>query len=143
MSDQQRQKLVDTQLRRRGIVLDDPEVLSAMEDPEEGIRFLPVRVTKTGKLSGEALVSAQRLGKLAQHTRKILREIGQELAAGNINADPFWRGPEHNACQWCEYAAACHFEEGRGNDRRRWLPAVKGEDFWTAVSKETEDRKES
>ena len=143
MSDQQRQKLVDTQLRRRGIVLDDPEVLSAMEDPEEGIRFLPVRVTKTGKLSGEALVSAQRLGKLAQHTRKILREIGQELAAGNINADPFWRGPEHNACQWCEYAAACHFEEGRGNDRRRWLPAVKGEDFWTAVIKETEDRKES
>ena len=144
MSDAQRQKLVDTQLRRKGIVLDDPEVLSAMENPGEGgLRFLPVRVTKTGKLSGEALVSAQRLGRLAQHTQKVLLEIGRELAAGNINADPFWRGPEHNACQWCEYAAACHFEEGRGNDRRRWLPTVKGEDFWAAVAKETEDRKES
>ena len=81
-------------------------------------------------------MSAQRLSKLARHTDHILREIGQELAAGNINADPFWRGPEHNACQWCDYAAACHFEEGRGNDKKRWLPTVKGEDFWAAVDQE-------
>ena len=137
MSDQDRQKKVDAQLRRRGVVLDDPEVLSAMEDPEEGpIRFLPVRVNKSGQITGEALVSAQRLGKLARHTDHILRQIGQELAAGNINADPFWRGPEQNACQWCDYAAACHFEEGRGNDKKRWLPTVKGEDFWAAVEQE-------
>lgn len=143
MSEAQRQKLVDTQLRRKGILLDEPDVLAAMEEPgEEGIRFLPVRVTRTGAITGEALVSAQRLGKLAKHTQKVLEDIGKELAAGNINADPFWRGPEHNACQWCEYAAACHFEEGRGNDRRRWLPTVKGEDFWTAVAKESEERKE-
>ena len=137
MSDQDRQKMVDAQLRRRGVVLDDPEVLSAMEDPQEGpLRFLPVRVNKSGQITGEALVSAQRLGKLARHTDHILRQIGQELAAGNINADPFWRGPEQNACQWCDYAAACHFEEGRGSDKKRWLPTVKGEDFWAAVEQE-------
>ena len=50
-----------------------------------------------------------------------------EDAAGNIAADPFWRGPEKNACRWCDYAAACHFEEGRGGDCRRWLPQVKSE----------------
>ena len=144
MSDTQRQKRVDTQLRQKGILFNGTDVLTAMEDPAEGgIRFLPVRVTKTGTISGEALVSAQRLGKLARHTQKVLEDIGKELAAGNINADPFWRGPDHNACQWCDYAAACHFEEGRGNDRRRWLPTVKGEDFWTAVANETEDRKET
>ena len=139
MSDQQRRKQVDAQLRRKGIVLDDPEVLAAMEEPgADGLRFLPVRINRGGKLTGEALVSAQRLGRLARHTQRVLRDIGRELAAGNINADPFWRGPEHNACQWCDYAAACHFEEGRGCDRRRWLPTVKGEDFWTAVERETE-----
>ena len=136
MTEAERRKEVDKALRRSGIVLDEPEVLSAMEDPAEGIRFLPVRVSKSGSISGEALVSAERLGKLARHTDRILREIGQELAAGNIAADPFWRGSQHNACQWCEYAAACHFEEGRGGDRRRWLPTVKGEAFWEAVDKE-------
>ncbi|MFQ7856173.1 MAG: PD-(D/E)XK nuclease family protein [Flavonifractor plautii] len=103
---------------------------------EAGIRFLPVKVNKAGAITGEALVSAERLGKLARHTGRILEEIGRELAAGNIAADPFWRGPDHNACQWCEYAAACHFEEGRGGDRRRFLPAVRGEEFWQAVAKE-------
>jgi len=108
-----------------------------MEEPgEAGIRFLPVKVNKAGAITGEALVSAERLGKLARHTGRILEEIGRELAAGNIAADPFWRGPDHNACQWCEYAAACHFEEGRGGDRRRFLPAVRGEEFWQAVAKE-------
>ena len=122
---------------RKGIVLDEPEVLAAMEEPGEvGIRFLPVKVNKAGAITGEALVSAERLGKLARHTGRILREIGRELAAGNIAAAPFWRGPDHNACQWCEYAAACHFEEGRGGDRRRFLPAVRGEEFWQAVAKE-------
>ena len=137
MSEAERRRKVDAELRRRGIVLDEPEVLAAMEEPgEAGIRFLPVKVNKAGAITGEALVSAERLGKLARHTGRILEEIGRELAAGNIAADPFWRGPDHNACQWCEYAAACHFEEGRGGDRRRFLPAVRSEEFWQAVAKE-------
>ena len=122
-------------------MLDDPEVLEAMERPgAEGIRFLPLRLSKSGAVSGEALVSAERLGRLQRHTQRILREIGAELAAGNIAADPFWRGPDHNACQWCDYAAACHFEEGRGGDRRRYLSSVKGEDFWRAVEEREAER---
>ena len=52
------------------------------------------------------------------------------------SADPFWRGPEKNACRYCDYAAACHFEEGRGGDCRRWLPQVKSEEFWENVERE-------
>ena len=140
MDGAERKRQVDAQLRRRGILLDDPEVIAAMEElGEDGPRFLPVRVNRAGAITGEALVSAQRLGKLAAHTRRVLEDIGRELAAGNINADPFWRGPDHNACQWCDYAAACHFEEGRGSDCRRWLPALKGEEFWQAVEGENHE----
>ena len=134
MSEAERRRKVDAELRRRGIVLDEPEVLAAMEEPgEAGIRFLPVKVNKAGAITGEALVSAERLGKLARHTGRILEEIGRELAAGNIAADPFWRGPEKNACLYCDYAAACHFEEGRGGDRKRYLPALDGEAFWQSI----------
>ena len=76
------------------------------------------------EITGEALVSAERLGKLEQHTRQILNDIAAELAAGNIAADPFWRGPEKNACRFCDYAEACHFEEEQSGDRRRWLRPV-------------------
>lgn len=140
MSEEERQKAVDKELVRRGLVLSDGAVLEAMERPGPGgYRFLPLRVSKsTGEITGEALVSAERLGRLEKHTRKVLEEICRELAAGNIAADPFWRGPEKNACRFCDYAAACHFEEGRGGDCRRWLPGVKAQEFWENVERETD-----
>ena len=138
MTEAARRQAVDRELRRRGLVLDDPEVLEAMEHPgPEGIRFLPVKVSaRTGAITGDALVSAERLGRLERHIQRVLRDIGGEIAAGNIAADPFWKGPEKNACQYCDYAAACHYEEGRGADRRRWLPTVSAGAFWARVEEQ-------
>ena len=141
MDEQERKKRMDAELRRHGLLLDDPEVLEAMERPEAGgPRFLPVRVSaKTGAITGESLVSAQRLGRLKRHTEKVLREVCQELAAGKITADPFWRGEQKNGCLYCDYAAACHFEEGRGGDCRRWLPRMDARRFWEQVEQTGED----
>ena len=138
MTEAERRQAVDKELRRKGLLLDEAPVLTAMEHPgPEGIRFLPVRVSsRTGAITGEALVSAERLGRLERHIGAILREIGAELAAGNIAADPFWRGSQQNACQWCDYAAACQFEDGRGSDRKRYLPTVRGADFWKNLDKQ-------
>ena len=135
MSREEIRRRADAELRRRGLVLDDPEVLAAMEHVgAEGPRFLPVRVSaRTGAISGEALVSAQQLGRLEAHIGRILRAIAAEIAAGNIDADPYWRGSTLNACQWCDYAQACQFQEGCGSDRRRWLPTLKADEFWSAV----------
>ena len=139
MAEDMRQKAVDKELQRKGLVLDDPEVISAMEPTGgEGYRFLPLKVKRSGEITGEALVSAQRLGRLQKHIERVLGDICQELAAGNIAADPFWRGPEKNACRFCDYAAACHFEEGKGGDCRRWLPKVDSGEFWKNIEVETD-----
>jgi len=132
MSDEAWRKTLDKELRRSGLVLDDPAVLDAMEPAGEGgYRFLPLKVSRsTGAISGEALATAEQLGKLGRHIQKVLEEICRELARGDISADPFWRGPEKNACRWCDYADACQFEEGRGGDCRRWLPSVGAREFW-------------
>ena len=135
MGEEERRRIADSELRRHGLILDDPEVIDAMETPgAQGLRFLPLRVSsKTGAISGDALVSAARMGRLKRHIEDILGEICREFAAGDIDADPFWRGPEKNACLYCDYAAACHFEEGRGRDRRRYLPAMDSQRFWAQV----------
>ena len=138
MTEAERQKQTDAELRRHGLLLDDPEVLEAMEAINEGgPRFLPVKVSnRTGAITGEALVTAERLGKLKTHTQHILAEIAGELSSGIIDADPYWRGPEKNACLYCDYASACHFEDGRGTDRRRYLPTIDSETFWASVTNE-------
>ena len=141
MSDQELQKKVDRELTRSGLVVGEPEVLSAMEDTGGGsYRFLPLRVSKsTGEISGEALCSYEQLGKLGRHIQRVLGEICLEIGRGNIAADPFWRGPEKNACRYCDYAAACHFEPGRGGDCKRWLPGLSAREFWEKLE-ETEDQ---
>ena len=140
MSQEAWRKAVDKELTRSGLVLNDPAVLQAMEQAgEEGYRFLPLRVSKTtGAITGEALATAEQLGKLGRHIQRVLGEICGELARGNIAADPFWRGPEKNACRYCDYAAACHFEEGRGSDCRRWLASVDAGEFWSRIDRSEE-----
>ena len=138
MSDEELKKKVDKELTRSGLVLDDRRVLDAMEaQGTGGYRFLPLKVSRsTGKITGEALASAEQLGKLGRHVQRVLEDICQELAGGNIAADPFWRGPDKNACRFCDYAAACHFEPGRGGDCKRWLASVDAQEFWEQIDQE-------
>ena len=135
MDEGERRALLDKELVRRGLVLANDEVIRAMEHGEGGIRFLPLKVSaRTGAITGDALVTAERLGRLRRHTRHVLEDICREIASGNIDADPFWRGPEKNACRYCDYAQVCQFEEGM--DRRRWAPTLRANEFWESLTEE-------
>ena len=103
-------------------------------------RFLPVRISKrTGAISGDALASAVQLGKLQKHIHRILRDIAREIGGGNIQADPWYRDEQRTACRWCDYASTCHFEDGRGGERSRYLYPVKGTEFWEQVDEELQE----
>lgn len=137
MDEGARRSLMDKELVRRGLVLDEEEVLEAMEHQEGGLRFLPLKVSsRTGKITGDALVTAEKLGRLKKHTQHILKDICREIAVGNIDADPFWRGPNKNACQYCEFFRACQFEEKQ--DNVRWIPSVKNSEFWGWLAQKEE-----
>ena len=142
MDPEQRRKALDSKLRRSGLILNDPTVVDAMEHVPLGsdARFLPVTVSKrTGAISGSALASAVQLGKLQKHIHRILRDIAREIGGGNIQADPWYRGERDTACRWCDFASACHFEDGRGGERSRYLYPVKGTEFWEQVDEELQE----
>lgn len=142
MDPEKRRKELDSKLRRSGLILNDPNVVDAMEHVPLGsdARFLPVRVSKrTGAISGDALASAVQLGKLQKHIHRILRDIAREIGGGNIQADPWYRDEQRTACRWCDFASACHFEDGRGGERSRYLYPVKGTEFWEQVDEELQE----
>jgi len=135
MTQEELRRSADRELRRKGLVLDDPDIIGAMESPGEGgFRFLPVHISeKTGRISGEALVSAAQLGKLHRHVNTILRDICRELGKGNISADPWYKNERQSACAFCDFRDACHFDESTGEDKRRYLYPVKHTEFWENV----------
>ncbi len=140
MGEEAQRRAADKELVRSGLILDDPSVLEAMEHPGDGgYRFLPLKVSKVGAVTGDALVSAERFGKLQQHIQQILTDICDELTAGTIAADPYWRGAEKNACHYCDFADACQFEEGQGGDCRRYLPTIKNAIFWNNLEQSEEE----
>ena len=95
-------------------------------------RYLPLRVNRSGDLSG-SLASAAQLGKLGRYVETLLRDIAREVRQGNIDADPCCHSEEDRFCNYCDWAAACHFREGRDGDRLHYIQPVKPEEFWSSL----------
>lgn len=118
-----RQKLSKT--RRSGLLLQDETVLKAMENAETP-EYLPVKIDKSGAYGGDSLASLEELGLLSRHIDKTLSELAAEFKSGSIEADPVFRSAQENACLFCDYVDACHFDEGR--DSRRFLTKLKSKE---------------
>ncbi|MDD6160273.1 MAG: PD-(D/E)XK nuclease family protein [Oscillospiraceae bacterium] len=116
-------------LRRRGLVLAEPEVLHAMEHAEEDYRFLPVG---SGRGKNDYGVTRQQMEQLDGYITGALERAAGQMARGNVDADPYWHNDEQNACRWCKFRSACHFEECCG-DRVRLRKAVSSGEFWQKI----------
>lgn len=117
--------------RRSGLLLDDPDVLRAMEESDTPVR-LPVK-WKDGAPSGDSLASAERLGLLERRIHDTLTAMTKELRAGSITADPFYRGAQDNACLYCDYADACRFSDGEDGDTRRYIQKLPATKIWNML----------
>ena len=118
------------QLKRSGLLLAEPAVLEAMEhDSLREPHYLPLRVSRDGSLSG-SIASAAQLGKLGKYVEKLLHQIAAEVRQGNIDADPCCHSEDDSFCKYCDWADACHFQDGRDGDHLRYILPVKPEEFW-------------
>lgn len=101
------EKAIRRKNRMNGLLLDEPEVLKAMEKDGEGL-YIPVDYNKkdglpkkTAPLAGPADFEVLRL-----HIRRLLREMGDTLHKGDIAADPL-DGRESPACKYCDFRSVC------------------------------------
>ena len=120
-------------LRRSGLLLNDSGVLRAMEHAEIP-EYLPVSVNREGAYTGDALASAEQLGRLSRYVEGLLTQMAAELRAGDITADPWFKSDNENTCLFCDYFDACHFDPDSEPCRIR--AAVKAPEFWARLERE-------
>lgn len=136
------EKLRSDALRRSGLLSDDMDILEAMEKGlEKKGAFLPVTLVKpkkgeTGPGLGarSSVADLAQFGRLARYTQKKLLEMGRALRQGRCEADPYQYN-NRDACEWCDYRAACRFDESAG-DQKRVLRKLDNEEVWERIGGE-------
>ena len=125
-------KLREKELRRGGLILNDPLVIDAMDLGSEK-KYLPVKLTKEGAVTGDNLVSPGQIEVLSKHVGRMLGSAAEKILDGNIECRPYYRSDNDNACMYCEYATVCGFDEEAG-DRPRFVRKLKADEVWEALS---------
>lgn len=92
------------ELRMHGMVLNNLDVVNAMEKGCEGL-FIPASLDKNGSLKGN-IISLKSLSNLKDKVNNLIKNMAQELQWGNISAFPVEDG-----CTWCGYKDVCKREE--------------------------------
>ena len=122
---------IKTQWKRRGLLLEDSAVLQAMEPGEEPRRMC-YKIQKDGSLRGD-LADRDQMKMLEGYIFKVLRKMVEQIASGDVEANPYTRGTSHNACTFCPYGIICHEASVEG---RRNYQAMQADRFWEEVRKE-------
>ena len=121
-------KLRERELRRGGLILDDPDVIEAMENGDEK-KYLPVKTSKDGGVGGESLVNAGQMALLSKHVGHMLRGASNGILGGNMECSPYYKSENDNACLYCDYHTVCGFDESAG-DRYRYAMKLKADEVW-------------
>ena len=125
------------ELRRSGLLLDSQALMDAWEHGQDK-RYIPVKFSR-GKPVRDALASAEQLGLLRRHIQKELAGMARQLRRGSIAADPYYRSAQENACQSCDYFSACHFADGEGGEKSRYLAKLTTEEVWKRMEEGDEN----
>ncbi len=109
---EQLQKEMLKEYTMRGVVIEDKEILNAMDKTGEGT-FIPVAVNADGWEESESLLSLQEMGAAFKKVDELVSEMASSLFEGEIDDQPAY-GSGFDACAWCPYHAVCTHRDDDG-----------------------------
>lgn len=105
-------------LRMDGLILDDPELIRAMEHKGEG-KYLPVSLKDGAPSKRDHVVTSSELSGVLLHMKGLVREMADGLHGGDVSALPL--SGDCDACAWCPYHAVCgHEPDGPSREMQKW-----------------------
>ena len=134
-------KAADRQMRMNGVVLEDTEIIEAMEAGARGI-FIPASLNKDGTPSkNSAVLTGRQLETVLAYSKKLIAALGDKLLEGRVEAKPHMKN--RNACKFCPYGPVCGQQrDDKDVERDRTSPGEALEQMERAVfgGKGGEDR---
>lgn len=137
MSDEEIEKNIIKNLKMKGLILNDPNIIKDMDNIISGISdIIPVMVKKDGGVSESksSVATKEEFDTLRKYVRYTIIEICEEMLEGNIEIKPY-KKKDGSSCDYCIYSSVCKFDtEIRGN-KYNILVDKKDEEVWEAIDK--------
>ena len=120
-------------MRRSGLIINDPDVINAMEINETKT-YLPKMEDSDGVLTGDSLISREQFTLLSDHVTDKLQSAEENILNGDNICRPYYNGEQDNGCSYCEYKPICNFDETNGDMRYNTIKK-KPNEVWQILEK--------
>ncbi|MDQ0429039.1 ATP-dependent helicase/nuclease subunit B [Planomicrobium stackebrandtii] len=127
--------------KMNGLVVEDPEVIQAMDDGIEGYsNVIPVRLNKSGTVSASQskTVVKEDMQAIRRFVRGKHQHAGNGILEGNTSITPY-KVKEDTPCQFCSYRSVCQFDPADPEQSYRKLPALSPDKAVELIRKEAAD----
>ena len=98
--------LATSALDRNGLLLDDEDILTAMNDALSPSFLAGVKKDKKGELVGKALTSYEKFSEIREQIEETITSIAEQMKCGSANADPLLH-KKTLPCDFCEMKPIC------------------------------------
>jgi len=118
LSDEEIEEKIRKSFKMKGLILADIKIIKMMDKTLEkgSSNIVPVYIDKDGNISKNrsSTVTREEFSNLQKTTRKIIKEISEEILSGKINIEPMYNKTNKTAsCKYCEYKTICAFNSSK------------------------------
>lgn len=135
VSGEEAERLALRNLRMRGIVLADQDVVRLIDScMDRRSDIIPVSITAAGDFyKNSPVVTAEQFALLKKHLWGVYRATGERVLSGEVAIDPVKIGGRL-PCRYCKFGAVCSFDPALPENRPRIPPALDRQMIWEMMS---------
>jgi len=100
------ERLIQNEFSRSGLLLSDPEILTAMNHKLDSKIISKIKTNDDGTVSGKDLVSEEGFDELYAMLQETIIRVAQSMRDGKANAVPL-RSGENAPCRYCKMKSVC------------------------------------
>lgn len=128
-------------LSMKGLVNSDIDIIKMMDKNIDGqSTTIPVALNKNGTLSKKSSTASDyEFKKLFEYTNEKIKDIGNHIIEGDIEANPYSMSSKKTGCDYCPYKAVCGFDSKLPGHNYRKLPSLSKEQVWNRIKGKEED----
>ncbi len=103
---QEIEQLIQNEFSRSGLLIDDPEILRAINHELDSKIVSKIKETEEGAIKGKSIVSSEGFDEIYDMLSDTIIKVAESMKAGAANAVPLKKG-DKSPCRYCKMKAVC------------------------------------